>query len=152
MKTIKVQKRIDELRETKGVEQLFAYIQDEATGICRRTDKESCVHQWALNIFCYANALFDLTNKKMTPMEHLSFFLNTFSGVKKETFLEELRSQHRTLQQIFAGYVLAFINEYATNFAVDGRNKSSVEECRKLLKAYHTATGEEKIRDWFPMI
>ena len=85
-------------------------------------------------------------------VNHLMIFLNNFDSMQREKFLEAMRNMHPTGQQIFAGHVLAWINDYATNCRVDDRNRNSVEECRKILEAYRLDTGEEKLRERFPMI
>ena len=85
-------------------------------------------------------------------VNHLMMFLNNFDGMQREKFLEATRKMHPTIQQIFAGHVLAWINDYATNYRVDDRNRCSVEECKKILNAYRVDTGGEKLRERFPMI
>jgi len=79
-------------------------------------------------------------------------FLNIIDSSRKDLFLEEMRKTHPTIQQIFAGFVLSWINDYATNYRVDARNQYSIEECQKIINAHRLASGEEKLRERFPMI
>lgn len=69
----------------------------------------------------------------------------------RDKFIKEMKERHRTEQQMFAGLILAWINEYAES-PTDDRNKASVEVCQLLVELYHGLTGERKIKDKFPMI
>ena len=69
----------------------------------------------------------------------------------REKFLQEMRLMHRTNQQIFAGLVFAWLNDYA-DYPVDDRNRASVDFCRELKDMYCAACDREYFRDLFPLI
>lgn len=82
----------------------------------------------------------------------ISALTNTYSSDNRRMLLEELRNLHTALQQIFAEMVLAWINDYAKNYNVDGRNRTNNSVCKRLVGLYRADTGEEKIKDNFLMI
>ncbi|MBF0648704.1 hypothetical protein IR083_07715 [Dysgonomonas sp. GY75] len=58
---------------------------------------------------------------------------------------------HRTSQQMFAGLVLAWMQDYAT-YPVDDRNKCSVAYITRLLETFAEKYPEEPLRNRFPLI
>lgn len=76
---------------------------------------------------------------------------NTAYNATREEFLQQMRMMHRTNQQIFAGLVLAWLQDYAT-YPVDPRNRSSVEYCKKLIETINTALPDEPLRTRFPVV
>lgn len=76
---------------------------------------------------------------------------NAGFNASKEEFLNQMRMMHRTSQQIFAGLMLAWLQDYVT-YPVDGRNQCSVVYCAKLLEAYAEKFPDEPLRNGFPLI
>lgn len=79
-------------------------------------------------------------------------FINEACNVTRKEFLEEMRKLHPTIQQMFAGLVLSWMKDYATNYHQDSRNKYSIEECRRIIDAFASNYPDEEIRNRFPMI
>ena len=77
---------------------------------------------------------------------------NVYGSENEKKLLAELRTLHPTQQQKFVGMVLAWINDYATNYRVDGRNSASHKVCKRLVELHKADTGEEKITDRFMMV
>lgn len=76
---------------------------------------------------------------------------NTAFNASTEEFLQQMRMMHRTNQQIFAGLVLAWLQDYAT-YSTDPRNQFSVEYCKKLIEAFKMAYPDEPLRTRFPLV
>ncbi|NDV80795.1 hypothetical protein [Bacteroides sp. 51] len=79
-------------------------------------------------------------------------FTNEACNATRKEFLEEMKKLHPTIQQMFAGLVLSWLKDYATNYRQDPRNKHSIEECQKLIDSYTQIHGSEELRERFPMI
>lgn len=69
-----------------------------------------------------------------------------------EKALQEMHRLHPTYQQILAGFILAWLQDFATNYSQDGRNTYSIAEVKKLMDAYNTVHPDEKLRIHFPCI
>jgi len=76
---------------------------------------------------------------------------NAGFNASKEEFLQQMRMMHRTSQQIFAGLVLAWLQDYIT-YPVDPRNQISVDYMAKLLEAFTEKYPDEPLRRGFPLI
>lgn len=76
---------------------------------------------------------------------------NTCDSTTYEQFLSEMKKVHPTLQQKFAGLILAWIIDYAENYPQDDRNRCSIRECRKIVNTYQ-ALHDENPRTTFPLI
>lgn len=76
---------------------------------------------------------------------------NTAFNATREEFLQQMRMMHRTSQQLFAGLVLAWLQDYAT-YSVDPRNRCSVEYCKELIETFNAAHPDEPLRTRFPLV
>lgn len=76
---------------------------------------------------------------------------NTCDNTTCEQFLSEMKKVHPTLQQMFCGFVLSWIIDYAENYPEDDRNRYSIKECRKIVNTYQ-ALHDENLRTTFPLI
>ncbi len=72
---------------------------------------------------------------------------NAYWNMGREEFLKQMRELHRSNQQIFAGLVFTWLNDYV-NYPIDERNERSVEYARELRKP----TGKGGFKDRFPCI
>jgi hypothetical protein len=78
-------------------------------------------------------------------------FIDAYCRTSHEKFLEQMRLMHRTYQQLLAGMVLGWLNDYV-NYRTDDRNKSSVAFVRELRALHCETTGDEGFKDKFPLI
>ena len=76
---------------------------------------------------------------------------NHYCANRKKELLEAMARMHPTLQQVFTGLCLAWVNQHATNLW-DERNRASGRLCEQLRFLYSVDTGEDNIRDTFPMV
>lgn len=76
---------------------------------------------------------------------------NASYNATREEFLQQMRMMHRTNQQIFAGLVLSWMQDYIT-YSVDPRNRCSVEYCKKLIETFNAAHPDEPLRTRFPLV
>lgn len=74
-------------------------------------------------------------------------FVNDF-GLDRDGFANDALRWHRTNQQSFIGLLLHCVKKFATEGTTDGRNKASVEACRKIYEFME----KEDIPTRFPMI
>lgn len=81
-----------------------------------------------------------------------SDFIDAGFNTGREDFLQEMRGLHPTMQQIFAGLVLSWIADYCTSYRMDDRNKSSMEECRKLMESFRAVNDDQNVRTSFPLV
>jgi hypothetical protein len=66
-------------------------------------------------------------------------------------FLKQMRELHRSNQQIFAGLVFTWLNDYV-NYPTDERNEKSVEYTRELCNLICEATGKDGFKYKFHCI
>ena len=76
---------------------------------------------------------------------------NAVFNASKEEFLRQMRLLHRTNQQMFAGLVLLWMQDYV-NYDTDGRNRYSVEYFSKLIETFKSAHPDEPLRKGFPLV
>ena len=76
---------------------------------------------------------------------------NCYCSNRREKFLDAMVRLHPTVQQVFTGLCLAWVNQHAVN-RWDERNRASGKVCEQLRFLYGVDTGEDNIRDTFPMV
>jgi hypothetical protein len=76
---------------------------------------------------------------------------NAYWNMGQAEFLKQMRELHRSNQQIFAGLVFTWLNDYV-NYPTDERNERSVEYARELRNLISEATGQGEFKDRFPCI
>ena len=76
---------------------------------------------------------------------------NAGYNATREEFLQQMRMMHRTNQQIFAGLVLSWMQDYVT-YSTDGRNRFSVEYYKELIEVFKSAYPDEPLRKGFPLV
>lgn len=78
-------------------------------------------------------------------------FIETCRRADRKTFLEQMRQVHPSYQQVFAGLVLAWLNDYVDK-RFDERTHASMTYVRELRDIYRAATGDDGFKDRFPFI
>lgn len=76
---------------------------------------------------------------------------NAVFNTSQDDFLRQMRLLHRTNQQMFAGLVLLWMQDYV-NYDTDGRNQYSVGYFKKMLDAFMAAYPDEPLRKGFPLV
>lgn len=83
--------------------------------------------------------------ERLTPeqmADEMSKFLNTLSSDERtEKFIEEMRRDHRTLQQSFTRLCLAWIADLAEREHCDARNEASVRVAKEIKRAILNEEG-----------
>ncbi len=78
-------------------------------------------------------------------------FIDAYCRTSHEKFLEQMRNLHPTYQQILAGMVLGWLNDYVS-YRTDDRNKSSVAFVRELHALHCETTDQTGFKDKFSLI
>lgn len=86
-----------------------------------------------------------------TMSDIASDFANAGFSMGRDLFLKQMKMMHRTEQQMFAGLIISWIQDYTT-YNTDDRNKYSVEYFTRMLDAFKTANPDEPLRKGFPLI
>ncbi len=69
--------------------------------------------------------------------------LNSYSrGPIRQAFCQEMRKQHRTVQQIFTGLCLEWLHVLSRETQYDGRNEASVKIAREIDTAVDLDTAK----------
>lgn len=151
METKMVERQIATYRDAYECEGLKRIIKENLKKLWDASEKESQAEEWTENIYA-AFTVFEEKIQRLTPVKHLSRFLNTLNSENRQNFLAEMRQLHPTLQQTLAGHLFAWLNDYAVNYLPDDRNRASIEYSRKILEAFKEAMGEPEFKTKFPFI